>query len=102
MITRNIPRGKRRPARKADNLIAICEPIVYKIREPRRLKTLLAPTACYRVSFAFIVKYKILYISTFHFLSALLKLLRQSVSLYMENISFKNNTALSKRGSGVV
>jgi hypothetical protein len=28
MSTRNIPGGKERPARKADNLIAICEPIV--------------------------------------------------------------------------
>jgi hypothetical protein len=30
MSTRNIPGGERRPARKADNLTAICEPIVYK------------------------------------------------------------------------
>jgi hypothetical protein len=28
MSTRNLPGGKRRPARKADNLTAICEPIV--------------------------------------------------------------------------
>jgi hypothetical protein len=28
MSTRNIPGGKGRPAREADNLIAICEPIV--------------------------------------------------------------------------
>jgi hypothetical protein len=28
MSTRNIPGGKGRPARKADNLTAICEPIV--------------------------------------------------------------------------
>jgi hypothetical protein len=27
MSTRNLPRGKGRPARKADNLTAICEPI---------------------------------------------------------------------------
>jgi hypothetical protein len=30
MSTRNIPGGEGRPARKADNLTAICEPIVYK------------------------------------------------------------------------
>jgi hypothetical protein len=30
MGTRNIPGGEGRPARKADNLNAICEPIVYK------------------------------------------------------------------------
>jgi hypothetical protein len=40
MSTRNIPGGKGRPARKADNLIAIREPIVYKTWEPRRLTTL--------------------------------------------------------------
>jgi hypothetical protein len=28
MSTRNLPRGKGRPARKADNLTAVCEPIV--------------------------------------------------------------------------
>jgi hypothetical protein len=28
MITRNLPEGKGRPAREADNLTAICEPIV--------------------------------------------------------------------------
>jgi hypothetical protein len=30
MSTRNIPGGEGWPARKADNLTAICEPIVYK------------------------------------------------------------------------
>jgi hypothetical protein len=28
MSTRNLPGGKERPARKADNLTAICEPII--------------------------------------------------------------------------
>jgi hypothetical protein len=28
MSTRNLPRGKGRPARKADNLIAFCKPII--------------------------------------------------------------------------
>jgi hypothetical protein len=28
MSTRNLPGGKERPARKADNFTAICEPIV--------------------------------------------------------------------------
>jgi hypothetical protein len=41
MSTRNLPGGKVRPAREADNLTAICEPIVYKMWEPRRLTTLL-------------------------------------------------------------
>jgi hypothetical protein len=31
MSTRNIPGGKGRPARKADDLTAICEPIVQKM-----------------------------------------------------------------------
>jgi hypothetical protein len=30
MSTRNLPGGKGRPSRKADNLTAICEPIVLK------------------------------------------------------------------------
>jgi hypothetical protein len=33
-----------RPARKADNFTAICEPIVCKMCEPRRLTTLWAST----------------------------------------------------------
>jgi hypothetical protein len=40
MSTRNLPGSKGRPARKADNLTAICEPIAYKMWQPRRLKTL--------------------------------------------------------------
>jgi hypothetical protein len=50
MSTKNLPRGKGRPARKADNLTAICEPTVLKMWEPRRLTTLSASTACYRDS----------------------------------------------------
>jgi hypothetical protein len=43
-----------RPARKADNVTAICEPIVQKMWEPGRLTTLWASTACYRDSFTFL------------------------------------------------
>jgi hypothetical protein len=53
---RNTPGGKRvvgRPARKADNLTAICEPTVQKMWEPRCLTTLWASTACYKESFTF-------------------------------------------------
>jgi hypothetical protein len=39
MSTRNLPRGKGRPAREADKLTAICEPTVQKMWEPRRLTT---------------------------------------------------------------
>jgi hypothetical protein len=35
-----------RPTRKADNLTAICEPIVQKIQEPRRLTNLWDSMAC--------------------------------------------------------
>jgi hypothetical protein len=48
MSTRNPLGGKGRPARGAENLIAICEPIIQKIWEPRRLTTLLAFMAFYR------------------------------------------------------
>jgi hypothetical protein len=51
MSTGNLPGDKGRQARKADNLTAICEPIVCKTWEPRRLTTLWASTACYRDSF---------------------------------------------------
>jgi hypothetical protein len=53
MRTRNIPGVKGRPARKADNLTAICEPTVHKMWKPRRLTTLWASTACYRDRFTF-------------------------------------------------
>jgi hypothetical protein len=46
MSTRNLPSGKRRPALRADNLTAICEPIVSKMWEHRRLTTLCAPMIC--------------------------------------------------------
>jgi hypothetical protein len=53
MSTRNLPGGKGRPAREADNLTAICELIVVKMWGPRRLITLWAFKACYRDSFTF-------------------------------------------------
>jgi hypothetical protein len=58
MSTRNLSGGKGRSAREA-NLTAICEPIVYKMWEPRRLTTLWAFTACYRDSFTFYLSPKI-------------------------------------------
>jgi hypothetical protein len=45
MTTRNIPGGEGRPARKADNLTAICEPTVYKMWEPQHLTALWVSTA---------------------------------------------------------
>jgi hypothetical protein len=53
MRTRNLPGGKGRPARSADNLAAICESVVQKMWEPRRLTTLRAIMVCYRDSFTF-------------------------------------------------
>jgi hypothetical protein len=44
---------KTRPAHKADNLTAICEPIFCKMWDPRRLEILFTCTACYRNSFTF-------------------------------------------------
>jgi hypothetical protein len=55
MITRNLPGGKGRPALKADNLTAICEPdCLEKMWEPRHLTTVCFFSACYRDSFAFL------------------------------------------------
>jgi hypothetical protein len=42
-----------RPARKADNITAICEAIVWKMWEPRSLTTLWASTVSYRNNFTF-------------------------------------------------
>jgi hypothetical protein len=53
MSTRNLPGDKGRPERKADNLTAICEPIVYKMWEPQHPTTLWASSACYRDIFTF-------------------------------------------------
>jgi hypothetical protein len=51
MSARNLPGGEGRPARKADNLTAICEPTVYKLSDPQHLTTLWVSTARYRESF---------------------------------------------------
>jgi hypothetical protein len=51
MSTRNIPGGEGRLARKADNLTAICESIVYKMWEPQHLAALWVSTARYRDTF---------------------------------------------------
>jgi hypothetical protein len=53
MSTRNLPGSNWRSALKAEILNAICEPIVEKMWDPRRLRTLWASTACYRDSFTF-------------------------------------------------
>jgi hypothetical protein len=50
MSTRNLPGGKGRRARMADNLTAICDTIVLKMWEPRRLTVLWVSTASYRDS----------------------------------------------------
>jgi hypothetical protein len=49
----NVSEGKGRPARKAGKFTAICEPIIYKIWQPRRLTALWASTVCYRGTFTF-------------------------------------------------
>jgi hypothetical protein len=54
MSITNPPGGKVRPARRADNLTAICEPPVHKMWVPRSLTNLWASTACY--SFIFLVQ----------------------------------------------
>jgi hypothetical protein len=46
MSTMNISGGKKRPARRADNLAAICETNVRKMWEPQPLEILMASSAC--------------------------------------------------------
>jgi hypothetical protein len=59
MSSRNLPGGEGRPARKADILTAICEPIVEEMWKPRCLTTLRASTNCYRNTFTFYVRVSI-------------------------------------------
>jgi hypothetical protein len=54
MSTRNLPGGNGQPACKADNLTAICEPIVHNMWQPRRLTTIWASMAYYRDNFTFL------------------------------------------------
>jgi hypothetical protein len=56
--------GKARPARKADNLTAICEPIVQKMWEPQPFTPLWAFTACYRDSFTFLLTFTLYFAET--------------------------------------
>jgi hypothetical protein len=49
-VSNNLPSSKGRPERKAD-LIAICEPTVYKMWDPRYLITLYDSKVCYRDRF---------------------------------------------------
>jgi hypothetical protein len=51
-------RGKARPAHKSDNLFAICEPIVYKIWDPRHLTTLSAFTPVTGLALLLLALYK--------------------------------------------
>jgi hypothetical protein len=51
MSTGNPSGGKERPARKTNNLSAICEQILQKMWEPRHLTTVWVSTTCYRDSF---------------------------------------------------
>jgi hypothetical protein len=53
MNTTNLSGVKGRPARKANDLTSICEPIVWKMWEPRRLTTVWAFTPYYRDSCTF-------------------------------------------------
>jgi hypothetical protein len=51
MSIRNLPGGKVQSTRKADNLTAIFDPMVYNMWEPRHLTNLWASTPCYRDSY---------------------------------------------------
>jgi hypothetical protein len=53
MSTRNLPGGKKRPARTADNLTATYEPDGYKMWEPQPLATLRASTACIGINLSY-------------------------------------------------
>jgi hypothetical protein len=50
MSTSNLPGGTGQLAHKVDKLTTTCEPIIYKMWEPRHLTLLWASMACYRDS----------------------------------------------------
>jgi hypothetical protein len=52
MSIRHLPGGNAQPERKADNLTAICQPIVERMWESRRLTIPWDFTACYRGTFS--------------------------------------------------
>jgi hypothetical protein len=54
--TRNLLGTNGRLACKTDNLTTVYEPIVYKMRDHRRITTLWSSTACYRDNFTFICR----------------------------------------------
>jgi hypothetical protein len=65
--------GKERPARKTDNLTAICESVVQKMLKPRRLTNLWTSTAFYRDSFTLSVfKFVVMLLSEHVFLRILI------------------------------
>jgi hypothetical protein len=84
MSTRNLPVGKGRPVLKADNLTAICEPIVQKMWKPRRLTNLWPSMACYRDSF------------TVFYLSTKIKWQRFNIKLLKKILKENLNTARIK------
>jgi hypothetical protein len=61
MSTRNIKKmflgSRERLAREADNLAAICEPIVKTMWDPQHLTTLYTSTVCYGDSFTFLLHF---------------------------------------------
>jgi hypothetical protein len=58
MSTRNLPGGEGWPARKAENLTAICE-LSTKMWEPQHLTALWVSTAHYRDTFTFTYSVKL-------------------------------------------
>jgi hypothetical protein len=84
MSTKNLPGGKGRPARVADNTTAICEPIVYKMWEPRRLKTLWDFMACCRVTFTL---YNYLPVSVYPVITQHMLLTTQQKTIYGFTVS---------------
>jgi hypothetical protein len=90
LSTRNLPGGKGRPAHGADNLTVICELIVYKMWEPRRLTTLWAFMACCRDSFTF----------TFYAFSVshmVLETAKQKRVLYLSHVKYSKHCNLKSQ-----
>jgi hypothetical protein len=73
MSTRNLPGGKKQPARRVDNLAAILEPNVRKC-EPQPLTNLRASMACTGITLPFTLSYACINFSSARFIIAIRQL----------------------------
>jgi hypothetical protein len=86
--------SRARPVRRAENLAAICEPVVWTMWDPHNLTTIQAFPACYGDSFtftSFICTSFLRYITVIFYLSLYLFM---SVPAFCQRFQFLHHSAL--------